>query len=100
MSGQIFLTRGSGRVIRCPLGSGRVGSAHLLNDFGSGRAGSALKNSGNFRSKSAVFFKIFQKLWVKLLKVTFLNQNSIVLMLKNDLISKYLVIFRELSGKL
>ena len=60
VSGQKFLTRGSGRVIWCPLGSGRDGSARLLNDFGSGRAGSALKISGNFMSKTAGFFKIFQ----------------------------------------
>ena len=51
VSGQKFLTRGSGRVSSGPLGSGRVGSAYLPNFFGSGRAGSGLKNSGNFGSK-------------------------------------------------
>ena len=56
-AGQKFLTRGSGRVIKVPLGSGRAGSDHLLNDFGSGRAGSALKISGNFGSKLEVFSK-------------------------------------------
>ena len=49
VSGQKFLTRGSGRVICCPLGSGRVGSAHCPKVDGSGRAGSALKNSGTGR---------------------------------------------------
>ena len=42
-AGQKFLTRGSGRVIEGPLGSGRVGSACLPNFFGSGRAGSTLE---------------------------------------------------------
>ena len=51
VSGQKLLTRGSGRVISGPLGSGRVGSACLPNFFGSGRAGSRLRNSGNFGSK-------------------------------------------------
>ena len=55
VSGQKNLTRGSGRVFNVPLGSGRVGSANLRNFFGSGRAWSGLKNSGNFGSKSAVF---------------------------------------------
>ena len=50
-AGQNFLTRGSGRVIGGPLGSGRVGSAPLPNFFGSGRAGSGLQISGNFGSK-------------------------------------------------
>ena len=58
VSGQKFLTRGSGRVICCPLGSGRVGSTYFNNHFGSGRAGSARKISGNFGSKITWFFKI------------------------------------------
>ena len=44
-AGQKILTRGSGRVFCLPLGSERVGSANFLKVDGSGRAGSALKNS-------------------------------------------------------
>ena len=45
-AGQKFLTRGSGRVIDSPVGSGRVGSAHFCHHLGSGRAGSALIQVG------------------------------------------------------
>ena len=50
-AGQNFLSRGSGRVLEVSLGSGRVGSGHLPNFFGSGRAGSRLNISGIFGSK-------------------------------------------------
>ena len=70
-AGQIFLTRGSGRVLEVPLGSGRVGSGHLSNVFGSGRAGPGQKISGNFRSKSAFLNFILQNYWLKLVSVTF-----------------------------
>ena len=68
-SGQKFLTRGSGRVIEVSVGSGRVGSAHLPNFFGSGRAGSSLKNSGNFGSKPAFCSLIFQNFLKVLVKI-------------------------------
>ena len=48
-AGQKILTRGSGRVFCLSLGSGRVGLANFPKVDGSGRAGSALKNSGTGR---------------------------------------------------
>ena len=68
-AGQKFLTRGSGRVIELPLGSGWVGSVHMPNFFGSGRAGSGLKNSGNFRSKTSFFSPILQNFLKLLVKM-------------------------------
>ena len=68
MSGQKFLTRGSGRVSSGPLGSGRVGSAYFPNFFGSSRAGSGLKNSGNFGSKlkfQSLIFPFLPKIQAK-----------------------------------
>ena len=70
-AGQTFLSRGSGRVLEVSLGSGRVGSGHLPNFFGSGRAGPGLRISGNFGSKSAFLSFIFQNYWLKLVSVTF-----------------------------
>ena len=72
-AGQKFLTRGSGRVIELPLGSGRVGSALMPNFFGSGRAGSGLKNSGNFGSKSSFFSPIFQIFLKLVFKTAFID---------------------------
>ena len=68
-AGQKFLTRGSDRVIDLSHGSGRVGSAHMPNFFGSGRAGSGLKISGNFGSKSVFFSPIFQNFLNLLVKI-------------------------------
>ena len=68
-AGQKFLTRGSGWVIELSHGSGRAGSAHMPNFFGSGRAGSGLKISGNFGSKSVFFSPIFQNFLKLLVKI-------------------------------
>ena len=60
VSGQKFLTRGSGRVIKGPLGWGRVGSTYFDNFFGSGTGRVRLQMSGNFGSKIEVLTSSFQ----------------------------------------
>ena len=73
-AGQNFLTRGSGRVISGPLGSGRVGSAPWPNFFGSGQAGSGLQISGNFGPKCKFLSTIFPIFLKTKLQVSFLMQ--------------------------
>ena len=60
-AGQKFLTRGSGRVIDSPVGSGRVGSAHFRHHLGSGRAGSALIRVGTGRVKTCFLRNLISK---------------------------------------